>query len=309
MLYHTDGGTVNDRGDYQFMGDRRLLVVSLGGGVLRFRWNSARSAGVPPGHGAITAFSESSRGRMRRFLRSCVARYTNMVTLTYPCGFPSDGKTVKGHLRSFVERCRRYLGDDAPKEGLFWFLEFQSRGAPHFHIFTTFNVPRETVARWWYEIVQSDDDRHLRAGTRIERLSAGRDGAVAYANKYAAKSEQKEVPPEYVNVGRFWGACFNRECVSAATRVAVAKDGPIEVNRCLNRIKAALKRQIEDGLAARHAVNGRHTVFFLRSIDAQREMQRLITLLAAAYVATDGAWILAVPMPDCMAMPRLEVAA
>lgn len=52
------------------------------------------------------------------------------------------------------------------------------------------------------------------AGTRIERLRGGREGAIGYATKYAAKLEQKEVPAGYESVGRFWGACGLVSCHS-----------------------------------------------------------------------------------------------
>ncbi|MEN6535739.1 MAG: hypothetical protein ABFD89_18895 [Bryobacteraceae bacterium] len=211
-----------------------------------------------------------------------------MLTLTYPCGFPSDGRTVKRHLRSFVERCRRMLGAAAPTESLFWFLEFQARGAPHFHLFTTFSIDKGVVARWWYEIVGSDDERHLRAGTRIERLRSGKDGVVAYANKYAAKSEQKEVPPEYTSVGRFWGVAMSRECVSAATRIALGASPPKRTARALGELKDGLKRMMSAGEVRKSRPNERATVYIARGLRAQRELKELIRGLAFAYQVESG---------------------
>jgi len=56
----------------------------------------------------------------------------------------------------------------------------------------------------WYNIVGSDDQAHLFAGTRVERIRKP-DGAIRYAAKYCSKKSQKVVPPGYKNVGRFWG--------------------------------------------------------------------------------------------------------
>jgi len=200
------------------------VYVSLSGGVLRARrLPGTRFSGVGHGRSSIVGLSQSSVGRMRRFLRSCVADYQHMVTLTYPYAFPSDGRTVKDNLRVFLQSASRLAksgrldGGNLPKEwGAFWFLEFQARGAPHFHIFCTHDLPKAWVSEKWFRIVGSEDDRHYRAGTRVERLRAGRAGTIAYAMKYAAKPEQKEVPPGYEHVGRFWGAVGARGVVAAS---------------------------------------------------------------------------------------------
>jgi hypothetical protein len=176
--------------------------------------------------GAINHFSLGAAVRMRRYLRESASDYREMVTLTYPGFFPSNGKQVKEHLRRFLQECKREyirsIGDDGLYSA-FWFLEFQARGAPHFHIFATWSADKDWVARTWYFIVGSDDDRHLRAGTRVEFIRSGRAGTISYATKYAAKQEQKAVPSDYENVGRFWGVYGRRAVVSASTWVD-AKD-------------------------------------------------------------------------------------
>lgn len=57
-----------------------------------------------------------------------------MVTLTYPGDWETvapDGPTAKAHLRAFFERYKRAWGENW--RGI-WKLEFQRRGAPHFHL-------------------------------------------------------------------------------------------------------------------------------------------------------------------------------
>ncbi|MEW6646326.1 MAG: hypothetical protein AB1450_03880 [Pseudomonadota bacterium] len=122
-----------------------------------------------------------------------------MLTLTYPGKFPDDGKIVKDHWR----RMRQWLARQGCDVGL-WFLEFQRRGAPHFHAFMRNPVPATKVAMAWFKIVGSGNVAHLKAGTRVEWLRKP-DAAGAYASKYASKIHQKEVPQEFGNVGRFWG--------------------------------------------------------------------------------------------------------
>lgn len=165
------------------------------------------------GRGQITAFSPRAGARMRRYLRTCAAEYRVFITLTYPREWPTDGSAVKRNLRAFLARYRRASGNDA--WSAFWFLEFQERGAPHFHIFGTDRIDHAELARWWYEIVGSGESDHLKAGTSIEALKSGRHGTCAYASKYAAKAEQKVIPPNYFNSGRFWGIEGLRTCMSA----------------------------------------------------------------------------------------------
>jgi hypothetical protein len=92
-------------------------------------------------------------------------------------------------------------------------LEFQKRGAPHYHLFLS-SYPLggvQAVAKAWFRIVGSRDPKHL--AWHLGQLSGRscleyvRKPHVAsyYATKYAAKQEQKDVPADYANVGRFWG--------------------------------------------------------------------------------------------------------
>jgi hypothetical protein len=205
----------------------------------------------------ITGFSNDSALRMRTYLRECIAEYRQMVTLTYPCGYPSNGKHTKEHLRRFNQEVMREHSRNGPvgnydgKERLsiFWFLEFQERGAPHYHMFGTWFPSKEWVAKTWYRIVDSEDIRHLHAGTRTEFLRTGRGGTISYASKYANKLKQKVPPKDFENVGRFWGICGGRAVVSASTFVG---SDLASFNRTYGAIKSMfyeLNRLIEDGNA------------------------------------------------------------
>lgn len=156
---------------------------------------------------SIVKFSHGTANRMGRYLRECVADYKYMHTLTYPSVYPSDGKLVKYQLRRYLQTLTRLAERNGRKRecSFFWFIEFQSRGAPHFHIFTTEFIDYKYCANLWYEIVGSQDAKHLKAGVRVEKIQKGRKGLICYAKKYARKQEQKEVPILYSNVGKFWG--------------------------------------------------------------------------------------------------------
>lgn len=136
-----------------------------------------------------------------------------MVTLTYPSSFPTDGAVVKSHLDRLYARWKRRYG--VPK-GM-WKLEFQKRGAPHFHCFVGLPEPEDELRAWlldaWYGAVGSEDERHLYNGVDISRwrwgtLGENRSKVGDYFARHGAKgwqSYQNELPHGYISPGRWWG--------------------------------------------------------------------------------------------------------
>lgn len=155
------------------------------------------SQGTKHQRGSIRGFSPKSKNRLIFSIRNRIDA-SHMITLTYPRAFPFSGELVKKHWSAFRHWLLR-----REAEGV-WILEFQKRGAPHFHIFLNKGIGKKLVAQAWYKIVGSNDERHLRAGTRVEKLRKSH-AAEAYAAKYGAKMEQKSVPKGFEHVGRFWG--------------------------------------------------------------------------------------------------------
>jgi hypothetical protein len=150
----------------------------------------------------ITDFTEKSRNKLKFTLRNALCDWTTMVTLTYPSNYPRDGRVCKTHLNRFLTHIR----SDYKGIKYVWFMEFQERGAPHFHIFTTCALPGQTyVSPLWYHIVNSGDQSHLKAGTQVKPLDDSKK-ALEYATSYANKATQKLTPEEFKNVGRFWGS-------------------------------------------------------------------------------------------------------
>ena len=176
--------------------------------VVVHRAATARQSEIPP-RGTIKEFSRESRRRLAFTACNTSVTFRQMVTLTYPAIFPSDGALVKRHNKLFLDSLRRHL---LGRLSYLWFLEFQQRGAPHIHYLIDAPWPRtrEDVKNWrnyvaqrWYEIVDSGDYKHRLAGTRTEKIRKP-DGAARYTVKYAMKMRQKTVPELYQNVGRFW---------------------------------------------------------------------------------------------------------
>ncbi|MDZ7808806.1 MAG: hypothetical protein U5K71_17105 [Gracilimonas sp.] len=84
--------------------------------------------------GDIQGFSQKSRSRMLKRINQLNPDRKDQfyhVTLTYPKRFPSDGVTHKTDLDVFIKRIQRKFGEGLE---LLWKLEFQKRGAPHYHI-------------------------------------------------------------------------------------------------------------------------------------------------------------------------------
>jgi len=128
--------------------------------------------------------------------------WTCLITLTYPYKYSRDGRAVKKHLNTLLTHLRR----DYPGIRYLWWLEFQSRGAPHIHLITTCPVPGVTyIGPLWYHIVGSGNKKHLRAGTQV-RYFFGTELGHEIAEKYARKLDQKEKPRGSSNVGRYWGS-------------------------------------------------------------------------------------------------------
>lgn len=149
----------------------------------------------------IYEFSAASRKRLAFVASNTAVEFVTMATLTYPRTFPVDGKESKRHLKMMIQRLRRKV----PDLQYLWFMEFQKRGAPHYHMLFDCQegeIGKVWLSRAWYEVVDSGDEKHMRAGTRLERV---RKDARRYAIKYASKMHQKEVPKNYRNCGRFFG--------------------------------------------------------------------------------------------------------
>lgn len=157
---------------------------------------------------AIKEWSDKSRRACELHIRNVpTGSIKCFLTLTYPESFPVDGKTVKRHL----DNMKKWL----MRRGVrgIWCLEFQRRGAPHYHCYLD-RYPAggvEAVSQAWFKIVGSGDPKHLAwhqgklSGRPCLEFMRKPHAASWYASKYAVKAEQKQVPADYQHVGRFWG--------------------------------------------------------------------------------------------------------
>jgi len=152
----------------------------------------------------ISSFSARSRHRLRIKIASvCRAERPWFCTLTYPAEWVWDAKLWKRHPKIFSQRFLRRW----PSAGFIWKLEFQQRGAPHFHPFVwgmrdeQFRDFMLWLSEAWNEVAGYCNDDHLLAGTRVERMRSP-GAAIRYVSGYPSKGDQT-LPGQ--NVGRYWG--------------------------------------------------------------------------------------------------------
>ncbi len=163
----------------------------------------------PPIRGTIKGHSKRSRSRQMQHLasidRAALPCLPLFVTLTYPEHWPADPQQWKRDHRTLWKRIERKYPDAAAH----WRMEFQQRGAPHFHdlIFGVPFISKKWLARQWYEVVGSGDPKHLRRGTRIEKTKTW-GHVVSYMSKYLAKVAVCNSAHVSAEVGRHWGV-FN----------------------------------------------------------------------------------------------------
>lgn len=173
-----------------------MLKVSSPGG-------SANHA--PVKRGVVSGFSPAARKRMLELLNQITFERITFVTLTYPAEWNPDGHEYKKHLRRFRARIERKFG----QVRVLWRLEFQKRGAPHYHLLF-FDAPwidKTWLSEAWYGSVGSKDKKHLEYGTNIRGVAfQGENGKIiSYVAKYAAKPLDKTAVNDDSWTGRYYG--------------------------------------------------------------------------------------------------------
>jgi hypothetical protein len=188
-------------------GPRALAIFSEGGRYsavkLHIPSRQTQDERNMPRRGDVVGFSRKSRKRLFDLLAQIPDKAYSpgvlFVSLTYPNEFPSEPEIYKPHLEAFIKRFYRKIGKETP---VLWRLEFQERGAPHFHllIFGCRRLDIAWLSRTWYEVVDSGDEKHLAAGTNVMFVKDLR-AILRYVSKYVAK----ESPGHNAKGGRVWG--------------------------------------------------------------------------------------------------------
>jgi hypothetical protein len=207
----------------------------------------------------IDGYSRESRNR---FLKTLISiNYSIMgiplfYTLTYPGEYSNNPKRWKRDLETFVKRLERIY----PELSGTWRLEPQRRGAPHFSGFLwgcddlSTMEGKKRFSQMWFEVVGSGDEKHLRAGTGIDKAEGDLMKWIFYMAKYQTKIEKGGVSQEFdYPVGRYWGL-FNRK------KISISKQ-EFEVDRNIFfKVRRIIKKQLEKKLTKnkyREVVSGK----------------------------------------------------
>lgn len=180
------------------------------GSLLHLKVRGHKSPPVPHNHkrGIIRVFSRASRRRLMRFMARLKTRKirATFITLTFS-GWPTN-EEAKNALKRFTMRLRRAF----PQCSGVWRMEFQERGAIHFHLLL-FKLPfwkQEVLQRVWEACT-----REVRSIVDI-RLVHGARSIMSYIAKYIAKPDERTEITSLEDgsyqhgsagglSGRFWG--------------------------------------------------------------------------------------------------------
>lgn len=206
-LASADGRSLDVTGRHEFAPEEPKLILRLGGSLAQVKTGLGGGAGGGL-RGAVTGFSSGARRRLMRTIASLErSERPVFVTLTYPDLFVDDIEKWKRDLDVFGKRLSRQI----PDAGFVWRIEFKERlsgagegnVAPHFHLLVynaSYRVLLDWVAGAWWNVVASEDEDHLRAGTSVEKIRSF-GGVMRYVGKYIAK---EDVYPDFWH-GKAWG--------------------------------------------------------------------------------------------------------
>lgn len=162
-----------------------------------------------PKRSVITEFTKKSRSRLQSKIaqvdRNCIPVF---MTLTYAKHYSEEYQDYKQDLNNLWVRMRRKF----PNVGMIWKLEFQKRGAPHYHCLVwgvDVEQLRQYIPLWWLELAGHGDVNHimfhmglLPGSEHCVQAVKSWNGVKSYASKYLSKGVGSAC-----RSGRFWGVC------------------------------------------------------------------------------------------------------
>jgi hypothetical protein len=176
--------------------------------------------------GAVKHFSSKSRMRLVRLCANNSEKFRYFVTLTYH-RLMQNGRLAKKHLNRFLTSLRR-CGVNL----YIWVLEFQERGAIHFHVWLgehdiesnwraemkpirmnlkagleTGQLQQQAIVLQHLWLIASEQESDEKASLASIDYQVVRkvEAVKIYAMKYGSKMIQKELPYNVLGVGRWWG--------------------------------------------------------------------------------------------------------
>lgn len=218
----------------------QAYLVKTHGEVVQCTPVGAPSA--PPDHpswgqrGSISVLSPKVWQRtMRKWNR--IPRVDGFATLTFGANWKyvaSDPTKTKKKLNNLLGAMRKQFEDVV---GGVWMLEFQKRGAPHFHVFTIHDRTAESDSDWKAKARWLKETWVSRGGGQQVKWKPAKhkNAAARYVSKGGSDRYQKEAPPEWSTPGRFFGQFGTVELMPIGDHGIV--DDPDELERLGVRFK------------------------------------------------------------------------
>lgn len=184
-------------------------------------FNKSKSAELQT-RGIRNAIADFTKASQNRLIKSCAlwepVGKIYFVTLTYPRSYPCP-ETRKMHFKRFLDTIRKFK----PSWAGCWKLEYQLRGAPHYHcVFETsqdhcsLRLDKKFVHDLWNTIIRpSSNGDNGRTEVAYPRNT---NRAKYYLTKEVGKTVQskvhnlQELEDQIEHSGRFWG-WHNRKCL------------------------------------------------------------------------------------------------
>jgi hypothetical protein len=204
---------------------------------------------TPGPRGKIFQFSDASSRRLGFVCRNSGFHIKTHFCCTYPGIFPLNGREVKRHLERFIKRLKRRFGVD--NFYYLWCLEFQQRGAPHIHFYSSIPETRENhlflVQAWLESMDEPNNDLAWSFHAHPNNFFPWemKDGSYP-CKEYIQKSVQKETPEAFHSVGRFWGHSHNMKPDFNTVAPADHDEALQDIHKAATRILAkAHERKID----------------------------------------------------------------
>ncbi len=245
------------------------FIVGFSPGSIRVSRSSSERRGKRPENWqprkSSVAWSDKSRVKMlERFSTLDYSPFGDestilaFLTLTYPSNWQVVAPTSAVSKRHLLNLRKRFEREFKRPFFALWKMEFQRRGAPHFHLLAP--IPKgpdfkDWLSRNWVEVVNHPDEtdraKHLLAGTGVDKAKGTvADTAQRVSYYFSKHSSANKGPKEYQNtppdewvqsgsVGRFWGYWG----LSVATKnLMVSKEDALFIARTLRRWQRSKRR-------------------------------------------------------------------
>lgn len=228
----------------------RHAFVQVYAGMVKTIMPHMRRSPVKAERGIIRGMSSKSRKRMMEAIaqwRDFDHRTAYFITITYHEEWGVSFEAWKRDIEVFVKRMKRKFDNT----GGLWKLEFQQRGAPHFHLIVSglsrvHSEVMEWVTKNWGEIAHQNSEYRGLYATNVRRITSLRH-AMHYAAKYMTKSVPVYVNPdeetgelELIPTGRIWAVFGNVD----RTPIIAAITSP---NEAINYRRAVALHLIKNG--------------------------------------------------------------